>query len=78
MNNKKRENFFPTVETIAVGDRVTAHGDRQIPFPSVATIVAKHPSGSGNYQVRFRLEGSNEEVIMFLGGEHPVSVEPPF
>jgi len=78
VKSKPKESFYPTVATVKVGDRVMAHGVREIPFPRVAVVTEKKPAGGGNYQVKFRIEGSEEEYLIFVDATHPIVFEPPF
>lgn len=66
-----------SAETVTVGDRLTSHGGREIPFPGVATVVAKDPAGTGQYRFRLALRHGIEDAIIVVSGEHPMNMAPP-
>ena len=70
--------LMPTVETLQIGDRLTGHAPREIPFPRVATVVEKQLTGPGTYRIRLTLPDGRDDVILFVGAHHPVYLEPPF
>jgi hypothetical protein len=58
--------LLPTAESLRIGDRVTGHGIREIPFPSAATLKSKRSIGARTLCLHFSFDEPDRADVVVL------------